>query len=65
MTTLFLIFKKIESENKTNYKSFYSNSKAEAIINECRIDDLFQLIFITIMEDIRKFQLKDSNWIYD
>ena len=30
MTTLVLVFKKIESENKTKYDSFYSSSKAEA-----------------------------------
>ena len=34
VTTLVLVFKKIESEDKTNYDNFYSRSKAEIIINE-------------------------------
>ena len=32
--TLVLVFKKIESEDKTKYDNFYSSSKAEIIINE-------------------------------
>ena len=44
MTTLVLEFKKIESEDKTKFDTFYSNSKAEIIINECEID-VFQSIF--------------------
>ena len=34
VTTLVLVFKKIESEDKTIYDNFYSSSKAEIIINE-------------------------------
>ena len=34
VTTLVLVFKKIESEDKTNYDNFYSRSKAEITINE-------------------------------
>ena len=34
VTTLVLVFKKIESEDKTKYDNFYSSSKAEIIINE-------------------------------
>ena len=44
MTTLALVFKKIESEDKTKYENFYSSSKAEIIINESDIDNAFQSI---------------------
>ena len=42
MTILVLVFKKIENEDKTNYGNFHSSSKAEIIINESKIDDVFQ-----------------------
>ena len=43
VTTIVLVFKKIESEDKTKYDNFYSSSKAEIIINvsEIEIDDGF------------------------
>ena len=34
VTTLVLVFKKMEIEDKTKYDTFYSNSTAEIIINE-------------------------------
>ena len=46
VTTLVLVFKKIESEDKTKYDNFYSSSKAEIVINY--IDDVFQSIYTTI-----------------
>ena len=44
VTTIVLVFKKIESEDKTKYDIFYSSSKAEIIINvsEIESDDVFQ-----------------------
>ena len=45
MTTLFLVFKRIESEDKIKYENFYSSSKVEIIINESDIDDVFQSIY--------------------
>ena len=42
MTTLVLVFKKIRSGHKTKYDTFYSHSKAETIINERDIDNLFE-----------------------
>ena len=53
MTTLVLVFKKIESEDKTKSDNSYSNSKAEIIINENGIDDLFQSIHTTIITNIQ------------
>ena len=35
----------MESEDKTNYDTFYSHSKAEKIINESDIDDIFKSIY--------------------
>ena len=52
MTTLVLVFKKIESEVKTKYDNFYSSSKAEIIINESDIDYVFQSVYITILTNI-------------
>ena len=48
MTTLVLVFKKIESENKAKYDSFYSSSKANNY-NESDIDDVFESIYTTII----------------
>ena len=42
VTTLVLVFEKIESEDNDTYDTFYSNSKAEIFINESDIDDVFQ-----------------------
>ena len=52
VTTLVLVLKKIESEVKTKYDTFYSRSKAETIINEKDIDDAFESIYITIISNI-------------
>ena len=41
MSTLFSVFKKIESEYKLNDDTFYSHSKVETIIKESDIDDVF------------------------
>ena len=39
MTTLGLVLKKLESEHKTRYDTFYSHQKAETVINESDIND--------------------------
>ena len=54
MTTLVLVFKKIESEDKTKYDNFCSSSKAEIIINESDIAEVFQSIYTTIITTIQK-----------
>ena len=54
MTTLVLVFIKIESEDKTKYDNFYSSSKAEIIINESDIAEVFQSIYTTIITTIQK-----------
>ena len=54
MKMLVLVFKNIESENKTKSDTFYSNLKAEIIINKSDIDDLFESIYAIIMSNIQK-----------
>ena len=53
VATLTLVFKNIESEDKTKYGTFYSSSKAEIIINKGVIDDVFQSIYTIIISDIQ------------
>ena len=47
MTTLLLVLKKIESEDKTKHNNLYSSSK-EITVNESAID-VFQSIYTTII----------------
>ena len=54
LTTLVLELKKIESDDETKYSIFYSNSKAETIINESNIDGAFESTCVTIISNIQK-----------
>ena len=65
MTSSAFVFKKIESEDKTNYDTFYSNSKAKIIIKESDIDDLFQSIYTTVISNIQKSLEEGSGKIID
>ena len=65
MTTLVLVFKKIESEDKTKHDNFYSSSKAEITMNESDIDDVFESTYATIITNIQKCLGKGSGWIID
>ena len=65
MTTLFLEFENIESDDKTKYDTYYTQSKAETIINESDIDDIFESIYTTILSNIQKSLRKGSDWIID
>ena len=65
VTTLVLVFKKIESKDKTKYDNFHLSSKSEIIINGSDIDNVFQSIFTTVMENIRKSLGEGSGWIID
>ena len=51
--TAFLEFKKIENDNKTKYKAFYSHSKEEKIINVTDIEDVFESISTAITSKIK------------
>ena len=65
MTTLALVFKKIESKDKTKYDTFYSNSKAEIIINNSDIGDVFKSINTAVISNIQKSLGKSSGWIIE
>ena len=65
MTTLALVFKKIESDDKIKYDTFHSNSQAKRIINESDIDDVFQSVYTTITSNIQKSLGRGSSWIID
>ena len=54
VTTLVLVLKKIESDDKIKYDTFYSHSKVEIIINESDIYDVFESIYTTIISNIQK-----------
>ena len=47
------------------FDNFYSSPKAEVIINESDIDDLFQSIYTTIITKKQKSLWKGSSWIID
>ena len=53
LSTLVLVFKKIETEYKTKYDNFYSNSKAEIIINDSDIDNVCESIYTTIISNMQ------------
>ena len=57
---LVLEVKKVESENKPKYDTFYSNSKSETVIN-----GVFGSIYTTIISNIQKPLEKGSGWIID
>ena len=59
------MFEKIESDDKTKYDTFYSHLKAETIINESDIDDVFKSIYTTVTPNIPKSLGKVSGWIID
>ena len=59
------MFEKIESDDKTKYDTFHSHVKAETIINESDIDNVFKSIYTTITPNISKSLGKVSGWIID
>ena len=65
VTTVVLVFKKIESEDKTKYDNFYSSSESEIIINESDIENVFKSIYTTFIANIQKSLGKGSGWIID
>ena len=65
VTTLVLVFKKSEKEDKTKYGIFNSHSNAETVINKSDIDDVFKSIYITIISNIQKSLGKGLGYIID
>ena len=62
VTSLVLVLKKIESEEKTKYDNFFSSSKTEIIINESELM-MLQSIYITIITNTQKSLGKCSDRI--
>ena len=65
VTTLALVFKKIESKDKTKYDNIYSSSKTVMIVNESDIKNVFKSIYTTIITNIQKSLGKWSGQITD
>ena len=57
--SLLLDFQNIESDDQAKYSTFYLSSKAETIISESDIDDVFESIYITILSNIQKLHGED------
>ena len=60
-----LFKKKKKNVVKTKYSIFYRNLKAETIINESDIDDVFGSICIVIISNIQNNLWKGSSWTID
>ena len=58
-------FKKTKSDDATKYITFYFNLKAETIINESDIDDVFQSVYTKIISKLEKYLGKGLGWIID
>ena len=54
VTKLTLEFKKIQSDNQTLYSTFYLNSKAETIIKESDIADVFKSTYSNVISNVQK-----------
>ena len=65
VTTLVLVFKKIEREDKKKYDNFYSSSRAKIFISESDIDDVFQSGYTTAIKNIQKSLGNFLGWIID
>ena len=61
VTTVVLLSKKIQRDDKTLYTTFYSDSIAEAIINESDIDGVFDLLLIGEEGKTHYVLIKDFN----
>ena len=57
-----LVFKKIESKDKTMYDNFYSSSNAETITNKTDIYNVFKLIYTAVITNIENSSLKYLEW---
>ena len=65
VTTIVLVFKNIESKDKTKHGNFYSSSKAEIIIYVSDIENVFKSIYTSIIANIQKSLEKGSGCIID
>ena len=59
MATLVLMLKKIESEDKTKYDTFYSHSKAETVGES---DDVFESFYTTVKQTYKNLYIKHKKF---
>ena len=62
VATLALEFIKLKNDNKTIYCTSYLNSKAETVINESLMDDIFESISSTIISNIQDHNTNISKY---
>ena len=62
--TLVLEFKKIQIDDKTLNSNFYSNSKAQTVINDTDIANIGS-IYSIVISNIQKSLGQDLGWIID
>ena len=60
VTTLVLVIKEIESEDKTRYDNSIQAQNPEITINESDIDDVFQSTYTIITKNMQKSSRKSS-----
>ena len=63
MIRLVFVVKKIVSEEKEKYGTFYLHAKAGTIINKSDIDNIFESIYTKITWNLQTFLEKSSSWI--
>ena len=55
----------MENDDKTKYSTFHLNLKAEKIIKESDINDVFEATYSTFISNIQQSLGKGSGWIID
>ena len=53
----------MECDDKTKYSTFYPNSKADTVVNESDIDDVFVSNYTTVIWNMQKSLWKSLSWI--
>ena len=53
----------MENPDETKLSTLYSNSKADTIINESDIDEIFETIYILIISNMQTILGKGFGWI--
>ena len=65
VTAIVLVFKNIQSKDKTKFDIFYSSLKVEIIINENDIENVSKSVYTIITSNNQKSLGKGSGWIND
>ena len=65
VTAIVLMFKNIQSKDKTKFDIFYSSLNVEIIINENDIENVSKSVYTIITSNKQKSLGKGSGWIND